>query len=107
MQLPGQKQWTQGTCTGTQGPRSFGVKVGETEYHRNRRQLLRKKEVPLPEVPDQESPRQVEVTAGIPRETPSDDRELNQHLTPPSTAPEPGMTNLFIDPSDSASHQTG
>ena len=89
MQLPGQKQWTQGTCTGTQGPRSYGVKVGETEYRRNRRQLLSKKEVPLPEVPEQESPRQVEVTAGIPRETPSDDRELNQHLTPPSTAPEP------------------
>ena len=50
MQLPGEKRWTPGTCTGPQGPRSFGVRVGDTEYRRNRRQLLQRQEVPeLPE----------------------------------------------------------
>ena len=32
MQLPGEKRWTPGTCTGMQGPRSYGVRVGESEY---------------------------------------------------------------------------
>ena len=47
MRLPGQKNWTQGVCTGLQGPKSYGVRVGNHEYRRNRRQLLHTKE-PLP-----------------------------------------------------------
>ena len=34
-----------------QGPRSNGVRAGETEYHQNRRQLLRWNEVPVQETP--------------------------------------------------------
>ena len=39
MKLPGQKTWSRGTCLGTFGPRSYEVKVGESIYRRNRRQL--------------------------------------------------------------------
>jgi hypothetical protein len=44
MRLPGQKTWTPGICTGLLGPRSYGVRVGDREYRRNRRQLLHTKE---------------------------------------------------------------
>ena len=37
MQLPGEKAWTPGVCTGQSGPRSYKVKVGDQEYRRNRR----------------------------------------------------------------------
>lgn len=41
LRLPGEKRWTTGTCTGTQGPRSYIIRAGETEYRRNRRHLLK------------------------------------------------------------------
>ena len=40
MRLPGEKTWTPGVCTGSQGPRSYGVQVGGRDFRRNRRQLL-------------------------------------------------------------------
>ena len=49
MKLPGEKTWTPGTCTGEKGPRSYGVRVGETVYRRNRRHLLHRNEPPIPE----------------------------------------------------------
>ena len=51
MQLPGEKIWTPGVCTGQSGPRSYKVKVGDQEYRRNRRQLIQTKESsPLPHI---------------------------------------------------------
>ena len=41
MQLPGEKRWTSGICTGLHGPRSYGIRVGEAEYCRNRRHILK------------------------------------------------------------------
>ena len=55
LRLPGEKRWTAGRCTGFQGPRSYLVRVGETEYRRNRRHLIRRDE---PQVPELELPRQ-------------------------------------------------
>ena len=49
MRLPGAKTWSAGTCTGTMGPRSYGVKIGETIYRRNRRQLISAGKRPLQE----------------------------------------------------------
>ena len=46
LQLPGQKQWSLGICTGSEGPRSYRVQVDGTEYRRNRRQLIRRDESP-------------------------------------------------------------
>ena len=52
MQLPGEKTWTPGICTGQSGPRSYKVKVGNQEYRRNRRQLVQTNESPpLPHIP--------------------------------------------------------
>lgn len=34
-----------------QGPHSYGIRVRETKYHRNRHQILRTHEQPLPNVP--------------------------------------------------------
>ena len=47
MRLPGQTTWSAGMCVGHVGPRSYVVKVGETQYRRNRRQLIQANE-PLP-----------------------------------------------------------
>ena len=47
MKLPGQKTWSAGTCMAQAGPRSYDVKVGETVYRRNRRQLIQSKEPPI------------------------------------------------------------
>ena len=55
MRLPGEKKWTSGICTGPVGPRSYGVKVGEAEFRRNRRQLLHTSERPEIDIPAQES----------------------------------------------------
>ena len=52
MRLPGQKSWSQGVCTGLVGPRSYGVKVGESTFVQNRRQLIQSDEQPLPSPPD-------------------------------------------------------
>ena len=93
MRLPGEKRWTPGTCTGIQGPRSYGVKVGETEYRRNRRQLLQKHESPLLEVPETQG----EATVPIAGETPGGDVEPLP-LCPPSAASEPDSLVSSSDP---------
>jgi len=40
LRLPGQVKWTVGICTKIAGQRSYEVKVGNTIYRRNRRQLI-------------------------------------------------------------------
>ena len=50
LRLPGDKQWTAGVCTGTHGPRSYIVRVGEAEYRRNRRHVLKSGEPPTREL---------------------------------------------------------
>jgi len=40
LRLPGKVRWTVGVCTKIAGPRSYEVKVGNTVYRRNRRQLI-------------------------------------------------------------------
>ena len=49
MQLPGEKRWTSGICTGLHGPCSYGIRVGEAEYCRNRRHILKGGEMPTTE----------------------------------------------------------
>ena len=62
MKLPGQKTWTAGSCTGQTGPRSYDVKIGETVYRRNRRQLIRSKEPPIVDISEQEpSPSSIDI----------------------------------------------
>ena len=55
LRLPGEKRWTSGVCTGTQGPRSYWVQVGSTEYRRNRRHLRKGGTPPVAE-PQQSEP---------------------------------------------------
>ena len=56
MQLPGQNKWRAGLCIASLGQRSYGVKVGEYEFRRNRRHLLRTNEQPPElELPIQET----------------------------------------------------
>lgn len=52
MKLPGQKTWTPGTCMGQVGPRSYEVKVGESVFRRNRRQLIHADEPPILDIKD-------------------------------------------------------
>ena len=48
MKLPGQDTGSPGTCTGKVTNRSYVVKVGDTEYRRNRRHIQRTNELPIP-----------------------------------------------------------
>ena len=52
MRLPGQKGWNQGVCTGLVGPRSYRVKVGESMFIRNSKQLIRSGEELTQSPPD-------------------------------------------------------
>ena len=52
MRTPGEKSWTAGTCIGQAGPRSYDVKVGESVYRRNRRDLIAAGEPPIIDIPD-------------------------------------------------------
>ena len=49
IRLPGQDTWSPGTCTGTLDNRSYMVKVGDTEYRRNRKHIQKTGEPPVPE----------------------------------------------------------
>ena len=55
IRLLGQSTWTIGVCTGRQGPQSYGVKLGETEYRHNCRQNIYTEEMPNLELTDPES----------------------------------------------------
>lgn len=48
MKLPGQDTGSPGTCSGKVTNRSYVVKVGDTEYRRNRRHIQRTNELPIP-----------------------------------------------------------
>ena len=41
LRLTGQKQWSLGTCVGTEGPQSYRILTDGNEYRRNRRHLIR------------------------------------------------------------------
>ena len=49
MKLPGHDTWSPGTCTGKVDNRSYTVKVGDTEYRRNRRHIQKTEEPPIAE----------------------------------------------------------
>ena len=90
MRLPGDSTWSAGVCN---RPRSYEVKVGERNYRRNRRQLIRAEEPPpvvhVPEeVPDQQelkTPDQPVEGAGLP----SQPQQLENLSTPSSPKPPP------------------
>ena len=77
MRLPGQTTWSAGACTGLVGPRSYEVKVGESVYRRNRRQLIHTNE-PLPIVESQ--PTQISTDIDTPEDNPAPSAEI---ATPP------------------------
>ena len=52
MKLPGHDTWSQGTCTESLDNRSYMVKVGDTQYRRNRRHILKTNESTIPAPPD-------------------------------------------------------
>ena len=91
LQLPGQKQWTPGTCTGTQGPRSYRVRVGGTEYRRNRRHLIQRGEPPPVEPGEPPQPESSEQTQ------PEEPEDPAPGLAPPLPMvqpPEPGPEHV-------------
>ena len=49
VKLPGKERWTKGTCAEALDHRSYFVKVGDTQYRRNRRHLLKTGEPSTPE----------------------------------------------------------
>ena len=52
MRLPGEKTWSPGVCASMVGPRSYEVKVGDRTFIRNRRHLIKSKDVFTDDTPD-------------------------------------------------------
>ncbi len=52
MKLPGQRNWSTGTCTKKVNERSYVIKAGHVEYRRNRTNLIQCPQEPLPDVED-------------------------------------------------------
>ena len=91
MKLLGQKTWTPGTCLGQVGPRSYDVKVGESTYRRNRRQLISAGEPPIPDISDQPEPDPVSPENDT---TPRHLQAEPQTQAPSITAAQPVQPNL-------------
>ena len=87
MRLPGEKTWTAGTCTGQTGPRSYDVKIGETVYRRNRRQLIQANELPILDIGDPEP-----LTSST--DTPPQQEQAKQPSDQAAAAPVPQPTQL-------------
>ena len=91
MNLPGQKTWTASRCTGQTGPRSYDVKIGETAYMRNRRQLIRSKEPPIVDISEPEpSPSSTD----IPPQQEQAEQPIDQAC---GTTPVPQQAKQLID----------
>ena len=99
MRLPGQSTWTPGVCTGPCGPQSYGVKVGDRQFRRNRRQLLLTREPLPPDSPPEQQTPEDHPTEG----EPSSRVELEELDTPevsaPPVSPTPTPTNPGIQAS--------
>ena len=54
MRLPGQQTWSTGVCAGLVGPRSYGAKVGDRTFVRNRRHLIKSDDPVVQEMPEVE-----------------------------------------------------
>ena len=84
MRLPGQRTWSPGTCMGQVGPCSYEAKVGDSIYRRNRRQLVRSNEPPVPEtpemVPSTSEPEQAELPSQSPKSPVSQQQPAPQSL---------------------------
>ena len=87
MRLPGQKTWTAGTYTGQTGPRSYDVKVSETVYRCNRRQLIQAHEPSILDISEREP-----LTSSP--DTPSQQEQAKQLPDQASAAPVPQPAQL-------------
>ena len=99
MQLLGEKRWTSGICTGLQGPRSYGIRVGEAEYRRNRRHILKGGELPVTEQLETAVPTQGMTPPGVSEEDAHSNSEPTPQLTTtPSVHPQPEHPTAESDP---------
>ena len=92
MRIPGEKRWTAGTCTGTEGPRSYKIRVGGTEYRRNRRHLMASGEPPVrePETWEQGKPENpIEHQAPMQEAPPAPEPPSPEMIPETSTDPPP------------------
>ncbi len=92
MKFPGQEKWTAGTCTQQVDSRSYIVKVGDSEYRRNHKQLIQGQEPPIYQTPEEEgkekpTPDQSKLPTPVPEQTqePSNQQpQYNVHTRPSS-----------------------
>jgi transposase InsO family protein len=74
LKLPGQEKWTADTCTQQVDSRSYIVKVGDSEYRRNHKQLIQGQEPPIYQTPEEEgeetpTPDQPKLPTPVPDQT--------------------------------------
>ena len=83
MRLPGESQWSRGTCTKQVDPRSYIVQVGSRQYRRNRRHIL--------QTPESEDP-QPRIDQYL------DDQGMNSQSNGHSEQPPPSPDSLSTNP---------
>lgn len=90
MHLPEQKSWSQGVCMGLVGPWSYGVKVGDSTFIRNCRQLKRSDEQLTQNPPDVDD---------LPLQQDNTSEKVAPIPTPPSNGPAPNTEHAESLPS--------
>ena len=76
-------------CTGLVGPRSYGVLVGEREFRRNRRHIIRSSEPLRPEISVPET-----TPPPPPPTSPAHNEPDSEPLTVPEELEQPGNTDV-------------
>jgi len=89
MRLPGEKVWSPGICAGLVGPRSYEVRVGDRTFVRNRRHLIKSKDVVVEDTPEMEEPMSAESPVTSPAKE-SDPPPVEAVPTPQASGPAPG-----------------
>ena len=93
MRPPGQSTWEKGVCTGLYGPRSYRVKVGEAEYRRNRRQLIRTSETSEALIPEHDPEEETPTTGSDPPSS-SGTSGQDHHVPPQEEPPRPASAGV-------------
>ena len=96
MRLPGEKTWTPGVCAGLVGPRSYEVKVGDRNFMRNRRQLIKSSDHVVDEKLEEEPAQQenVECEPLTLPESMSTPRQIEDRPQPPMMDTSPDQRSL-------------
>ena len=81
-----ENSWTAGTCIGQVGPRSYEVRVGDSVYRRNHRDLITAGELPIIDIPDSSENSSTQPAPHLPEAAIAPASTSAPQVVPPQTA---------------------